>query len=82
MVPNLVSLQVPGDGNPIVLLNDHPTIGGYPKIGIVILADLAIIAQLPIGSKFKFEKTSLIKAEEIYKKNIKNLNKILKIKNN
>ena len=50
------SIQVPGDGNPIVLMNDHPTIGGYPKIAIVILSDLAKIAQLPIGSFFKFKK--------------------------
>ena len=30
------SIQVPGDGQPIVLLSDHPTIGGYPKIANVI----------------------------------------------
>ena len=34
------SIQVPADGQPIVLLNDHPTIGGYPKIANVIFGRL------------------------------------------
>ena len=33
------SIQIPGDGQPIILLSDHPTIGGYPKIANVISAD-------------------------------------------
>ena len=32
-------IQVPGDGNPIIMLSDHGTIGGYPKIGVIISAD-------------------------------------------
>ena len=32
-------IQVPADGDPIVMLSDHGTIGGYPKIGVVISAD-------------------------------------------
>ena len=31
------SIQVPGDGKPIILLSDHPTIGGYPKIANIII---------------------------------------------
>ena len=38
-------VQVPADGNPIILLNDHGTIGGYPKIGVVISADLDRVVQ-------------------------------------
>ena len=72
------SIQVPEDGNPIVLMNDHPTIGGYPKIAIVVMADLSKIAQLPIGSKFKFIKISLEEAEKIYKIMIIDLHKQLK----
>ena len=69
------SIQVPGDGNPIILLNDHPTIGGYPKIAIVILSDLSIISQLPIGTKINFQKISLDKAEKLYKKKNIDFNK-------
>ena len=32
-------IQVPADGNPIIMLSDHGTIGGYPKIGVVVSAD-------------------------------------------
>ena len=39
------SVQVPADGQPIVLLNDHPTIGGYPKIANVISADYDSLIQ-------------------------------------
>lgn len=60
------SVQVPGDGNPIVLLNDHPTIGGYPKIATVILTDIHKLAQLPMGSNFFFELISLDEAEYLY----------------
>tara|TARA_Y100001970_G_scaffold293625_1_gene441778 strand:+ start:1815 stop:2762 length:948 start_codon:yes stop_codon:yes gene_type:complete len=63
------SIQIPGSGNPIILLNDHPTIGGYPKIGIVILSDLSKVAQLPIGTKFYFKEITLREAEKIFFKN-------------
>ena len=33
------SIQIPGDGQPIILLSDHPTIGGYPKIANVITTE-------------------------------------------
>ena len=39
------SIQVPGDGQPIILLSDHPTIGGYPKIANVITADYDKLVQ-------------------------------------
>ena len=77
------SIQIPGSGDPIVLINDHPTIGGYPKIGIVILSDLAALAQLPIRTSFNFKEVTLDEAENIYKKNKilfnNTLNKISKI---
>ena len=37
------AIQVPADGQPIVLLTDHPTIGGYPKIANVISADYDLL---------------------------------------
>jgi biotin-dependent carboxylase-like uncharacterized protein len=48
------SIQVPGSGQPIVLLADHQTTGGYPKIATVISADLPAIGRVPIGSKISF----------------------------
>jgi len=69
------SIQVPGDGNPIILMNDHPTMGGYPKIAIVILTDLSKIAQLPIGSQINFKQITLKEAEILYKDKIFNFNK-------
>jgi 5-oxoprolinase (ATP-hydrolysing) subunit C len=49
------SIQVPGDGQPIVLLRDGQTTGGYPKIATVISADLDRFTQLPPGSAVRFD---------------------------
>jgi biotin-dependent carboxylase-like uncharacterized protein len=48
------SIQVPGSGQPIVLLADHQTTGGYPKIATVISADLPALGRLAIGSRVSF----------------------------
>ena len=60
-------IQVPADGNPIILLNDHGTIGGYPKIGVIISADLDRVTQLPPGTNIKFEEVTLEQAENLFK---------------
>tara|TARA_Y100000590_G_scaffold428008_1_gene538872 strand:- start:1002 stop:1952 length:951 start_codon:yes stop_codon:yes gene_type:complete len=60
-------IQVPADGNPIIMLSDHGTIGGYPKIGVVITADYDKLVQLQPGSKIKFKEVSLFEAENLYK---------------
>ena len=60
-------IQVPSDGNPIVMLSDHGTIGGYPKIGVVISSDYDKLVQLPPGSKIKFKEVELTDAELLYK---------------
>ncbi len=60
-------IQVPADGNPIILLNDHGTIGGYPKIGVIISADLDRVTQLPPGTSIKFEEVNLEQAENLFK---------------
>jgi biotin-dependent carboxylase-like uncharacterized protein len=52
------AIQIPADGQPIVLMNDRQTIGGYPKIGSVIPLDTAKLAQLNPGSTIKFEPVS------------------------
>ena len=60
-------IQVPTDGNPIIMLSDHGTIGGYPKIGVVISADYDKLVQLPPGSKIKFKEIKLSDAELLFK---------------
>ena len=61
------TIQVPADGNPIILLSDHGTIGGYPKFGVVISADYDKLVQIPPGSKIKFKEIELKDAENLYK---------------
>ena len=48
------SLQVTHDGQPILLLADHPTTGGYPVIAVVASADLGLAAQLRPGQRIRF----------------------------
>ncbi len=60
-------IQIPADGKPIIMLSDHGTIGGYPKIGVVISADLDKLVQLVPGSKIRFEQVNLLQAENLYK---------------
>ena len=60
-------IQVPADGNPIIMLSDHGTIGGYPKIGVVISADYDKLVQLTPGSKIKFQEVELSSAETLFK---------------
>ena len=60
-------IQIPADGNPIIMLSDHGTIGGYPKIGVVISADYDKLVQLPPGSKIKFQEIELADAELLFK---------------
>lgn len=60
------AIQIPDDGQPIVLLNDRQTIGGYPKIGAVISSDLGKLGQLGQGGKVRFEPISIEQAHNIY----------------
>jgi biotin-dependent carboxylase-like uncharacterized protein len=69
------AVQVPQDGQPIVLLNDRQTIGGYPKIGAVIAFDTAKLAQLGQGGKVRFESISMEKAHNLYHLNLSLFNR-------
>ncbi len=60
------AIQIPADGQPIVLMNDRQTIGGYPKIGSVIPVDTARLAQLGPGSVVRFEAISLEHAHNLH----------------
>jgi biotin-dependent carboxylase-like uncharacterized protein len=57
------SIQVPGNGQPIVLMLDRGTSGGYPKIATVITADLGRFAQLPAGRGFRFKAVGMTEAQ-------------------
>jgi len=60
-------IQVPADGNPIIMLSDHGTIGGYPKIGVVASVDYDRLVQISPGSKIKFKEIELSDAETLFK---------------
>lgn len=55
------AVQVPGDGRPIVLMNETVT-GGYRKIAVVIAADLPLLGQLAPGDTVRFQETTLDEA--------------------
>jgi biotin-dependent carboxylase-like uncharacterized protein len=57
------SIQVPGNGQPIVLMPDRGTSGGYPKIATVISPDLGRFAQIPAGRPFRFKAISMTEAQ-------------------
>lgn len=57
------SLQVPGNGQPIVLMPDRGTSGGYPKIATVISADFGRFAQTPAGRAFRFKAVGMAEAQ-------------------
>ncbi len=59
------SIQVPGNGIPIILLADHQTTGGYTKIATVISADLPKLARLRPGQNIRFQAISVEEAEAI-----------------
>lgn len=59
-------IQVPGDGQPIVMMADHPTAGGYTSIGTIIKADLPIFAQSqPELAKIRFTPVSVADAQAL-----------------
>ena len=72
------AIQVPTDGQPIVLLADHPTIGGYPKIANVISADYHLLSQKIPGEKILFQNVELHEAEQLYREHLNSISEIIK----
>ena len=72
------AIQVPADGQPIILLTDYPTIGGYPKIANVTSADYNLLIQKTPGEKIFFKLIELHEAEQLYKEHLKNMSEIIK----
>ncbi len=60
----LGAIQLPADGQPIVMLNDHQTIGGYPKIGAVTRLGVNALGQCRPGNLLRFEQISVQQAVE------------------
>lgn len=70
------SIQVPANGEPIILMADRQTTGGYTKIATVISSDLPKLAQMQFLDKICFEEVSVEEAEEIaieYQKTLKKI---------
>lgn len=59
------TIQVPGDGKPIVLMADRQTTGGYARIANVITADLTLVAQMKPGDAMRFREVTLDHAREL-----------------
>ncbi len=62
----LGSIQVTPNGEPIILLNDRQTIGGYPKIGCVARIDLPRLAQAKPGQKVRFVRGDLLGLQDVW----------------
>ncbi|WP_028778428.1 biotin-dependent carboxyltransferase family protein [Shimazuella kribbensis] len=60
------TIQVPKDGNPIILLADRQTTGGYPKIAQVATVDLPLLAQVKPGERIRFKEITRNEAEQLY----------------
>lgn len=60
------SIQVPGHGEPIIMMADRQTTGGYTKIATIITPDLSKVAQMGPGSEISFEEVSIEKGQEEY----------------
>ena len=59
------AIQVPGSGQPILLLADHQTTGGYPKIATVISADLPVVGRRRPGDTLRFAAVTVEAAEAL-----------------
>jgi antagonist of KipI len=60
------TLQVPPGGDPIVLMADRQTVGGYPRIAQVITIDLPLLAQAVPGARVRFQEVTLEEAQALY----------------
>jgi 5-oxoprolinase (ATP-hydrolysing) subunit C len=60
------AIQVPGSGQPILLLADYQTTGGYPKIATVVSADLPAVGRRRPGDALRFAAVTVEAAEELW----------------
>jgi allophanate hydrolase subunit 2 len=64
----LGSVQVPGDGQPIALLADRQTTGGYAKIATICAADVPRLAQRLPGDRVRFARATVAEAVELFRR--------------
>jgi antagonist of KipI len=69
-------VQVPPDGNPIILLADRQTTGGYPRIAHIIAADLPAASQIMPGEQIHFQAVPLQEAEALVIKREKHMKEL------
>jgi antagonist of KipI len=68
------SIQVPANSQPLVMMADCPTTGGYPKIANVVKADLPVLAQVPPrAGRIRFKMTTIEEAQSRYRSMMQNL---------
>ena len=72
------SIQVPSHGKPIILLADRQTTGGYAKIATVASVDIPKLVQRKTDHKIRFKAITVQEAQELYKKELKELDKMRK----
>lgn len=69
------TIQLLNDGSLVILMADHQTTGGYPRLGQVITVDLPILAQLNVGQHIKLREISVEVAESVFLKQEKEIKK-------
>jgi biotin-dependent carboxylase-like uncharacterized protein len=70
------SIQVPGNGQPIVLMADRQTTGGYPKIATVVSADLPALGRTRIGTTIRFERIAIEEAHALRRRHVADIEAI------
>lgn len=73
------AMQVPGDGHPIILMADAPTVGGYPKIAVVSAADMPIVAQRRPGEPLRFEIVTIEQSQKAFRRRAADLSAIAQL---
>lgn len=71
------AIQVPGHGEPIIMMSDHQTVGGYTKIAQVISVDLPLLGQMKPGDKIRFKEVSLETAQNLIIEQANKMNDLL-----
>lgn len=70
------TIQLPADGQPIILMADHGTTGGYPIIGQVARIDIPLLAQLKPGEHIQFEEIDLRAAQQLLLEQEQQINRL------
>lgn len=72
------AVQVPGHGEPIIMLSDHQTVGGYTKIANIISLDLPLLGQMKAGDSIRFTEVRLPEAQKLLIEHQQKMNALFK----